>query len=139
MDVHCNTFERSYNDIDLCDNSTNSSYIFGSNLFLKLKFNFILPGWKSSWLLRHNLLDLFHDLLNRIMLVVIPEIHGNKCYVNCLCPIFPFAHWTQWTHSQNNWAEYFLGIVAMDIHQLSAPRLKKECILVYIYILLLHY
>jgi hypothetical protein len=28
------------------------------------------------------------------VLVFIPAIHENKWYVNCLCPIFPFAQWT---------------------------------------------
>jgi len=25
------------------------------------------------------------------MMVLIPVIHQNKCYVNCLCHLFPFA------------------------------------------------
>ena len=29
--------------------------------------------------------------LNSIVLVFIPIINGNKRYVNCLCPFFPFA------------------------------------------------
>ena len=30
------------------------------------------------------------------MMVLIPAIHENNWYVNCLCPFFPFAQWTQW-------------------------------------------
>ena len=30
------------------------------------------------------------------ILILIPEIHDKKWYVNCLYPFFPFLQWTQW-------------------------------------------
>jgi hypothetical protein len=34
--------------------------------------------------------------LNSSILVLIPVINADKWYVNCRCPFFPFAQWTQW-------------------------------------------
>jgi hypothetical protein len=51
------------------------------------------------------------------MLVLIPVINQNKRYVNCVCPFFTFAQWTQW-HTvmvHTLFSQYFYWVMADTI------------------------
>lgn len=63
-----------------------------------------------SWLYKY-------DQMISSILVLIPEIHVNKLYVNCLWEFFSFKKWTQWKHSQNNSTFLPRVLFAKDTHR----------------------
>ena len=41
------------------------------------------------------ILAIRHKKIIKRMFVLIPVIHEDKCYINCLGPFLPLSHWTQ--------------------------------------------
>ena len=63
--------------------------------FQSKSFTFRL-SWSQSHETKANV-AISPKILISSMLVLIPAIHENNWYINCLCPFFTFTQWKRWS------------------------------------------